>query len=394
MWCFVKIREPIDPVIDACVFHEWPSILSLTAHMDEGWAELIRRDGDLTGPLRLGSNWLYRNPDGGNKARSAYPVDGPAGSSLELTAEQLFGSGRRHRVVLSYDDGLLVTGSNFHYAARSAVQAANDWSVAEWLERDERLFGLVLISTSLPDAAAAEIRRAGRHPKMVGVALGANGLGRPFGHPVYHPIYEAAAELGLPLILQLGSDAMTDQIVPPTGGGLANTYGEYRSLSAHPAMSHLGSFMTEGVFDRFPDLKILIVGTGAAWIPGYLWRLDYWYKNSSLEVPGMTHPPTEYFRRHVRVATYGFEWPAQPQRMVRLLRAMPGLESVILYTSGYPNYDWEDCTLIEARLPDEWRRRVMYENAADFFRWPDDIRVDKGSEPAARDEHSTAQERL
>src|ERR1700687_2136931 len=238
-----------DRVIDACVFHEWPSTLALTPHMDPAWAELLTREGDLTGPLRLGSNWLYRNPDGGNKARSSRPDSGVPGSSRELTSDQLLASGQRQRLVLAFDDGMLATGSNYHHMARVVAQAANDWTVAQWLEKDERLYGLVLVSTSLPDAAAAEIRRAGKHARMVAVALGANGLGRPFGHTVYDPIYEAANELSLPLVLQLGSDSMTDQISPPTAGGLTSTYSEYRALGAHPAMSHLGSLMTEGVLD-------------------------------------------------------------------------------------------------------------------------------------------------
>ena len=59
----------------------------------------------------------------------------------------------------------------------------------------------------MPDPGKmAEIRRAGAHERMVGIALGANGLGLPFGHPAYHPIYEAASEMKLPILIQVGLD--------------------------------------------------------------------------------------------------------------------------------------------------------------------------------------------
>jgi uncharacterized protein len=352
-------------VIDAGVFHEWSSTLTLTPYMEPAWAELVTRKGDRGGPLRLATNWIYRNPLHGNKAAASYPAQGIPGSDREMLAKR-----PGDRIVLGYDEGLLATGFAYHYLARAAVQAANDWTIDQWLGHDPRFHGLVLVATGMPEDAAAEIRRVGGHERMVGVALGANGLGLPFGHPVYHPIYEAAAELDLPLVIQVGSDAMTDMVMPPVAGGLPSTYSEYKALGGQPSMTHAVSLITEGVFDRHPNLKVLMLGTGAAWLPGYLWRMDWWWKTDKLEAPWMQAPASAYFMKHMRITTYGLEWPRDPSRLVRALKTVPGVEDILVYASGWPNSDFEEADEVAGRLPEEWRAKVMHDNAAAFFRWP------------------------
>jgi predicted TIM-barrel fold metal-dependent hydrolase len=364
-------------VIDSGVFHEWSSTLTLTPYMEPAWAELVTRKGDRGGPLRLGTNWLYRNPMHGNKAASAYPTKGIPGSDREMLAKR-----PGDRIVLGYDEGLLATGFSYHYLARAAVRAANDWTIDHWLGHDPRFYGLVLVSTGMPDEAAAEIRRAGAHERMVGIALGANGLGLPFGHPAYHPIYEAASEMKLPILIQVGSDAMTDMITPPVAGGLPSTYAEYKVLGGQAIMTHAVSLITEGVFDRHPDLRVLLLGCGAAWLPGYLWRMDWWWKTDKLEAPWMTMPASDYFLRHMRITTYGLEWPSESQRLVRALSTIPNVEDILLYASGWPNADFEDPGEVAGRLPEAWRDKVMHENAAKLFRWP--APTSKVNQPTAR----------
>src|SRR5712664_4668446 len=123
-------------VIDGGVFHEWSSTLTLTPYMEPAWAELVTRKGDRGGPLRLGTNWLYRNPMHGNKAASAYPAKGIPGSDREMLAKR-----PGDRLVLGYDEGLLATGFSYHYLARAAVRAANDWTIDYWLGHDPRFYG-------------------------------------------------------------------------------------------------------------------------------------------------------------------------------------------------------------------------------------------------------------
>src|SRR5262249_14100874 len=156
---------------------------ALAPYLSEGWREILAPVGGR--PVRAMSQWLYQDP-GGTKQLAAYPETGPAGSDRALLNSQLEGD----RLVLGYDDGLLATAFQNQHIGHAMACAANDWTINEWLEPDERLYGMVLVANVVPARAAEEIRRVGSHPKMVAVAMGANALSRPFGHPIYHPIYE------------------------------------------------------------------------------------------------------------------------------------------------------------------------------------------------------------
>src|SRR5260221_945399 len=178
-------------------------------------AGVVTRPGDLGGPVQVKGQWLYEHP----RDRRLAGEPGRLAVDFETLKVQVLDGGDLDRVVLGYDDGLLGTAYPSRYAAAAMVRAANDWTVEQWLSRDPRLFGLVLVSTEQPEVAAAEIRRVGANERMVGVALGANTLGRLFGDPIYSPIHQAAAEIGLPLVIQMGADAATDLAVRPVAGG-------------------------------------------------------------------------------------------------------------------------------------------------------------------------------
>ncbi len=367
--------DPVTGVVDAFALHEWSSASDLERYLSDGWREVVMRPGSIAGPARLRGSFLYEDPRG--------PWEpGEDGSSCELLCERLFACGARDAVVLGSHDGLLATVGSNHWLAREVARATNDWTVEEWLERDPRLYGTVTVSTSNPQAAAEEVRRAGANPRMVAVALGGNALAAPFGNLLYHPIYEAAAELGLPLVLQLGSDGSADLITPPVAGGLPATYAEYRILSVHSHMSHVASMILHGVFDLHPSLQVMLVGGGIGWIPSFLWRLDFWFREARHETPWVERLPSEYFLDHFLVSTHGLDTPPGGDGLERVLSVLPGFERSLVYASCYPARGFEQPDEIAARLPESWRGAVLAGNARDFFRWPAD--APKPVEAAAR----------
>lgn len=360
-------------VIDACAFHEWPTTNALTPYMPEAWRELILRPSDPSGPAKIKTQPLFVNPRGG-KLASAFTAPGlPAASDRDLVTEQLFNDHERGLVVLGYDEGLLGAGNTNYYVARTVATAANDWTAQEWLADEDRFLGMILVASSLPEDAAAEIRRCGQNERFAAVAIGANGMSRPFGHPVYRPIFAACVEMELPVVIQTGSDNMADMTTPPVAGGLPATYGEYRAMSMHSHMSHLASMLVQGVFEEFPRLRVLLVGGGMAWIPSWLWRLDYFYKSSDQDAPWLRQLPSEYFREHVRVSTGGLELPARPEHLKVALRLLPYFDQLLMYASCYPNEDAESPGEIAGRIPEDWKDRVMHDNARDFFRMPSTV---------------------
>ena len=362
------------PIVDGCAFHEWTSSMSLLKYMDESWRTLLIPAGPA-GRSRVlgmrGSRVVYdplRGPVATMEPQSGLDVPGSDFGAFE---REVLAQDSIERVVLGYDVGLQSTSFVHRYLARDVARAANDWTLREWLPRDKRLYGMVLVATSIPEAAAAEIRRVGASDRMVAVALGCNGLGRPFGEPAYHPIYEAADELGLPIVVQVGSEIAGDQPLPAVSGGNPSTYAEFRAHAAQGNWAHFMSLITEGVFTRFPKLKVLLVGGGASWIPSQLWSLDYWYKISGSAYPWVERLPSDYFVDHVRVSTLSLEKPPQPERLAQALGVIEGIDRVLLYTSGYPDEEWETAEQVAERLPVEWHERVFRTNADEFFRWPE-----------------------
>ena len=359
-------------IVDCCAFHDWPSTHALAPYLSEGWREVFLEPNRKGGPARVRANPMYVDPMG-SKRPSAFPDEGPAGSDPDLLIAQLLDEGGRDRVVLGYDDALLSTAFTNLHAARAVIRAANDWTAEEWLARDSRLYGLLMVQAAVPEEAAAEIRRVGGHERMVGVALGANALSTPFGHPVYHPIYEAACEMNLPLVLQVGSDSATTSSSPPVAGGLPSTYGEYHALAMHPLMSHVATMIIQGVFERFPQLRVMLVGGGASWLPGYLWRLNYWHKAAHQSAPWLTRLPSDYFRDHFWVTTYQLERSPSPERLAAVLGTLPWIGSRLVYASGYPNRDAAEPDEVAARLQDDWRPGVFAANSAACLRWPVEV---------------------
>ena len=358
-------------VVDACAFHEWPDAAALEPYMSSGWRHAVRREGDMGGPMPTKVRTIYQHPLGA-KLETARPSHGPAGSDLDLLRRQLFEEGGRERVVLGFDEGILSTPLPLPYHARQVIRAANDWTVEHWLERDDRLYGHILVSSSLPDEAAAEIRRLGAHPQMVAVALGTNGFGRAFGHPAYHAIYEAAAEFDLPLVIQFGSESASELAAGPSPMGLPATYGELEAMAAVPMWMHSMSMIMGGVFNLWPNLEVLLVGGGAAWLPTFLWRSDYQYQlMPGVEAPWMQSPPSSYFVRYFKIATHGLESPADVTALHAFLKVIPNVDRMLMYTSCYPNADSEEPEAIAARIPAEWHRSVFHDNAMAFYAWPD-----------------------
>jgi predicted TIM-barrel fold metal-dependent hydrolase len=255
------------------------------------------------------------------------------------------------------------------YLATAVVRAVNDWNVDRWLSRDDRLYGAVLLTGHIPTDAAAEIRRLAPNPKIAAALLATNAIGQAAGHPIYHPIYEAAAETGLPVVFHRGLDALPDVNIAPAGGS-PGSFAEYIALAPSALVSQLVSLLTNGVFAKYPNLRVFFVGSGVSWIPGVIRRLELMMRALRREIPWVTERPTDYFERQVRVSTYGIERGA-PEALDRLFSSHASLEKVLCHGSGYPSWDTTTPDVLAEVIPAEWRRSVLHDNAAAWFRWGD-----------------------
>jgi predicted TIM-barrel fold metal-dependent hydrolase len=385
-----------DQLIDCCVHHAWSSPADLVDYLSDGWREYVAANVApdwsefLRGVGQRPSTSLQYAPmtpvvaylrPGHDKLPEAAPIgDRVTGSNLErLRVEHLDRHGIE-RAIVCPSFGMLVPALKQPRLATEVSRAANDWMIDTCLGGvDDRLYGVIIAPSQVPEAAAAEIRRVGGHPRMIGVVMATTPLGKPLGHPVYGPIYEAAAELGLVILLHAGGAGMPETLVAagPAAGPPA-TYADYYALLPQVLMSHVTSLIGQGTIERYTGLQVLVVGAGAAWLVPFLWRFDTNYHGMRIEAPWLRTRPSARFRDSFRVATYPVDPAPTPEQLISYYEAFRGLEDVMCYASGYPNWDAALPPHVEAVLRPEWRRKVMRTNALNFFPWNSSIATTSG----------------
>jgi uncharacterized protein len=352
-------------MIDCDVHNQWPSAEVLLPFLEPPFRNYLVR-GEIPGPpgaLPHGHRpWLH--PEGFKRKDVLAPEHGDTTAHYEALRTQLLDRYDVDYAILTGEEAIEVsTLANGRYATALAC-AYNDWLIAEWLPRDSRLRGSLVVAPQDPHGAAAEIRRLGEHPRIVQLLV-STGSERPYGDPFYSPIWEAAAEVGLPVAAHLGGQGGIN--ANPTGCGPPTFFWEAHALFAETGMGHVASVIAHGIFERFPGMRFVLIECGVAWLPALLWRLDADYKALRKETPWLKRLPSEYAREHIRLTTQPFEQPQDKQHLHVVLEAMHGRE-VLLFASDYPHWDFDDPTTIE--LPEAWTADVFDRNARSLYGLP------------------------
>jgi predicted TIM-barrel fold metal-dependent hydrolase len=130
------------------------------------------------------------------------------------------------------------------------------------------------------------------------------------------------------------------------------------------------SLVCEGVFDEFPDLRVVMIEGGFAWLPALMWRLNKNWKGLRREVPWLKRLPSEYIREHMRFTTQPMEEPENPKHFHALLD-MIGSDDMLLFATDYPHWDFDaPDSAFPVRLAPELEKKILSENARAFYRLP------------------------
>lgn len=349
-------------LFDCDVHHNWRSENDVLQYLPKRWKDVIP---SISPPML----WLQQSY-GTNARLDSFGEDGsPPGSNYEVLKAQYLDPYNVKKAKLSFYIGQNGGLAN-PYAADALISAMNDWNRDYWLGiDDDRIASVILVGTQNPLEAAKEIRRVAGHPKIIEILMVPNPLGKPFGHQIYHPIFEAATEVGLPIGIHIGGEGFARPNLH-VAGGQANCKLDFLGLQMEPMMHHLVSFITHGVFEKFPTLKLLLIEMGLAWLPGFVWKLDSMVDVFRLESDWVKRKPSEYFREHVRLTTQPMEAGPSRKHMLGLLETFEGIEDVLCFASDYPHWDSDDPLVIANRLPREWHAKLFYNNSAAFYNQP------------------------
>lgn len=351
------MKVPFAGAIDCDLHPLMPSATALLPYLDEYWRDqLVNRHIDrysfvLTSyppysPLSARPDWRQISglPAGDIDAIRRHALD-PFGTRLAICNVL-------HGAVALFNEDM----------AAALCAAVNDWTAKELLDREPRLRASILLPVHNPALALREIERLAPDRRFVQVLLLAMGE-MLLGRRTYWPIYAAAEKHGLAIGIHAGS---TYHHAPTPSGWPAHRVEDYVAQSA-AFESQLLSFLTEGVFQKFPALRLVLIESGVTWLPTLLWRTNKTWRGVRPEVPWIDRPPAELLREHVRLTLQPLDVPrGDPQRFARVLDHV-GSDRMLLFSTDYPHWHFDGEDVLPDGLTDDTLRRFMIDNPLETY---------------------------
>jgi uncharacterized protein len=341
--------------------HNAPFPADIAPYLPGRWREYFDTYG-LRTPSELG---LVRARFMASRTDSWPPSGKPPGSDPEFFCQELLDKWDIDRAILNsaaaITQGYLGGNQPPEFSA-AIMTAANEWAADKWLARDERLYSAICTVFEEPELGARELRRWAAHPRFVQILLPFR-TQRPLGHRRYWWLYEAAVEHDLPIVLHPGSTG--NGLV--TASGWPSYYFEDHVGFPQALIVQAASLIFEGVFDRFPDLKIVFAEGAWSWVVPYGWRLDRAWRQMRGEVRHIQRPPSEYLAKHFWFTSQPIEEPASAEQFVEAWQLF-GREDRLLYSSDYPHWDFDSPEeALPTVLPEATRHKILGQNALDLY---------------------------
>jgi 2,3-dihydroxybenzoate decarboxylase len=260
-------------------------------------------------------------------------------------------------VILS-QTGPSVQGETDPTLAVSRARESNDFLAQQIARHPTRFGGFATLPMHTAAIASAELSRAVHELGFKGALVNGHTLGAYYDDHAYDPFWATLQELDVPLYLH-----PTDAFVAPW------------VLQGHPELagaswgwgvetgSHALRLLFGGVFDRFPNVKVILGHMGEG-LPFLRWRFDSRFKVYSHGVV-LERTPSEYFGRNIMITTSGVcSAPA-------LLGAIGEMgEEAVMFSVDYPYESTSAAAdfIEQAPLDESARELVCHGNAERIFR--------------------------
>jgi predicted TIM-barrel fold metal-dependent hydrolase len=206
------------------------------------------------------------------------------------------------------------------------VRAYNDWLSEYVAHAPDRFGGLALLPNRGAAGAVEELDRVWGRPGIRGVLLACypNGTLEPAAED--DAVWERLAAQGIPASIHVSlSQAMPAAHRVPLPG-----YGRF-----FDAPNRIVQMIFAGIFDRFPDLAVVVAEVDCGWVPYFKEQIDNNYRRlapvSDFHIKEL---PSAYVERHVHFTYLTDEFGIAQRHAVGVER--------ILWSSDYPHIssDW------------------------------------------------------
>ena len=189
--------------------------------------------------------------------------------------------------------------AEFHVAC---IRAYNDWLAEFCAHAPDRFWGAALMPTLGVKAAIEELQRVRAMPGMRAAMIGRYPEGGEALKPEDDAFFTAAAEAGMPVAIHVGF---------ATGPS-----GDRVKMKMQPVFRFLDATLRTqqmvdgGVFDRIPDLKLVLVEVDASWLPYVEEQMDDRHVRAApARRAKIRELPSHYFKKNISTTfvtdTYG-----------------------------------------------------------------------------------------
>jgi uncharacterized protein len=238
----------------------------------------------------------------------------------------------------------------------------NRWMTERVLAEQPRLCSMLYLPLNAPDDALDMIAEFGDKKGVVGFMVTSSRY-RPVYDNAFMKVYAALQERGLPLSFHAGYN-WADQAMSQLN----------RFISVHALgftffnMIHLTNWIINGLPERFPNLKVIWIESGLAWVPFLMQRLDNEYMMRTSEAPLLKRKPSDYMRE-MYFSTQPMEM-VNNRTMLEASFAMMNAQTQLLYSSDYPHWDMDlPSTIYDLPfLSETAKRNILGGNALRLFK--------------------------
>ena len=244
--------------------------------------------------------------------------------------------------------------------ANELVRLANDRMAEACRKHPTRFSMLASFAPQDPKRAVKEMERAVKELKCNGFIVNSHTANEYLDEEKFWPILEAAEAMDRAIYIHPRAPSE----------GMAAPFRDYRMEAAvwgygMETGTHAVRLILGGIFDRFPNLKIVIGHMGEA-IPFWLWRMDY-MGNPARGRSNNKSKPSEYFKKNFAITTSGVEDPVALRYCIEKI----GPENIMWaidypYQPTTPAVQWIDA----AEIDPKHKEMICHGNAERIFHIP------------------------
>ena len=122
----------------------------------------------------------------------------------------------------------------------------------------------------------------------------------------------------------------------------------------------IASMVCEGVFTKYPKLKVVILESGVTWAPAFLGVCRSCGGVCARGAVGRS-PPVEIVRDHVRFTVAPFDVPPDARTIARVIDHL-GSEEFLLYASDFPHWQHDDDDAMPPHVPGTLQDKIRIDH--------------------------------